>query len=486
MSDPSMMARQTILARLAAVLCGPWGVAVLVFGVTAARLALLSSDLAPPVIPSEAGVWALGQVSRPLWPEIGPLLPWLLGLLSGTCGADAPCLRLLGPVAHGAAMWFLYRLGSRLFDNATGFWCALLYGTLPLVLQGGLVIGPMALVMPLWTLALLALLQSSRMRDLLNWIVLGMCVGAGLLVHPVMALFVPLAVLYLMTSPHHVGLWRRSGPYVASLVGLLCLLPELLHAAGDQWTGAHRLIDSLTAPRGDPWALSLTVVLWLVLAGPVLAGALAYLLLRTPAMLRVGAWADYRVRLLLLFSVPVLAGTLFLTTVLDDGVMLMAPAVPAVLAMVCGWLLIQGRAGWLIAALVLNVAVSAALLVGPESARRAGWVLPPVLDAAAPGRGFEGVGRWLETLASAYPDVPLGVAGADAPLLAYHAAVRGVTLRMLGTGPREDGTQAFQGLLVMPAALADASAGAGSDIRARLTVTLPDGRVLAWAAALVP
>jgi len=486
MSDPSMMARPTILARLAAVLCGPWGVAVLVFGVTAARLALLSSDMAPPVMPNEASMWALGQASRPFWPEIGPVLPWLFGLLSGTCGVDAPCLRLLGPVAHGAAMWFLYRLGSRLFDDATGFWCALLYGTLPLVLQGGLIIGPMALLMPLWTLALLALSKSHRMRDLPNWIVLGMCVGVGLLVHPIMALFVPLAVLYLMTSPHHDGLWRRSGPYVAIMVGLLCLLPELLRAAADEWAGVHRLIDLLRAPSDDPWALSVTVVMGLVLAGPVLAGALAYLLLRTPAMLRVGAWADYRVRLLLLFSVPVLAASLFLTTVLDDGVMLMSPAVPAVLTMVCGWLLIQGRVGWLSTALVLNAAVSAALLVGPESARRAGWVLPPVLDAAAPGRGFEGVDRWLETLASAYPDVPLGVAGADAPLLAYHAAARGLTLRMLGTGLREDGTQAFQGLLVMPAALAEASAGTGSDIRARLTVTLPDGRVLAWAAALVP
>ncbi|KAA5605806.1 glycosyltransferase family 39 protein [Roseospira marina] len=484
MSDRSLSARSSVFAPMGAVLCGPWGVALLVFLVTAGRLALLSSPLAPPVTPGEADLWVQGRAGAALWPETGPLLPWLLSLLSDTCGADAPCLRLVGPVTHGAAMWFLYRLGTRLFDAPTGFWCAVLYATMPLVLAGGLVVGPMALLMPVWTVALLALARTHVARSRFDWVVLGACVALGLVIHPVMSLFVPLAVLYLAMSPEHAGLWRRPGPYVALLIGLAGLLPALMRAASDQWAGVYQLVEAITAPVADPAALWPTVALGIVLGGPVVAGVLAVLLLRTPLLMRDGAWADYRVRLLMIFSVPVLAATLWLTLLLKDDVMLTAPAVPAAVAMVCGWLLVQGRGAWLVLAAGINMALCAALLTGPDTARRFGWVPPAVLDPEVGGRGFEAAGSWLRTLAEAYPDAPLAVAGEDAPLLAYHAAVRGLSPRVLGTGPRED-RGAFQGLLVMPAALAEAGE-TGATIRARLTVTLPDGRVRAWAAAMVP
>ncbi|WP_170294752.1 glycosyltransferase family 39 protein [Roseospira navarrensis] len=485
MNDVPVSTPRAILARAVAAICGPWGVAVLVFAITAARLVLLSSELALPVMPGEADFWLLGQTNRPLWPETGPALPWLLGLLSETCGADAPCLRLWGPVAHGIAMWFVYRLGVRLFDTVTGFWCAVLYGTLPLVMQGGLVVGPIALMMPLWTLALLALARTHVTRGLWEWGVLGASVGLGLLVHPVMALFVPLALLYLATSPEHAGVWRRPGPYVAILVGLACLLPELLRAAADDWAAAERLLAAVTSPIDDPWNLASTIGIGILLAGPVLAAVLIWLLIRMPALLRSGAWSDYRVRLLLLFSAPVLAVTLALTLVRDDGAMLTGAAVPAALVMVCGWLLVRGQMGWTAAALAANVAVSAALLIGPQTLRAEGWVVPAGFDPVARQRMAEAAGHWLEALARAHPGVTLAVAGADAPLLAYHAAVRDVPTRVVGTHPLAVPQDAFHGLLVMPAALAEADAG-GDEIRGRLTVTLPDGRTTAWAAAMVP
>jgi 4-amino-4-deoxy-L-arabinose transferase-like glycosyltransferase len=485
-----------VLTRLAAAVCGPWGVTVLVLAVTAVRLALLSSGLAPPVMPAEAGFWLLGEAPRPVWPETGPLLPWLLALLSDTCGADAPCLRLWGPVAHGVTMWFVYRLGVRLFDPPTGFWCALLYASLPLVLQGGLVVGPMALVLPLWTVGLLALARTHAGRGLADWVAMGACVGLGLLAHPVMALFMPLALLYLLTSPDHRGVWRRGGPYVAVLVAGLCLLPVLPGADADGWQALHRLLAALSTPPGDPSALVLselgpTVAWGAVLGGPVLALVLVWLVVRVPVMLaRDGGWADYRVRLLLLFSLPVLAVTLGLTLLLrNEGAMLTAPAVPAALVMVCGWLMVQGRLRWLVGALAVNGLLLGALLAGPDAARREGWVVPAVLDITTPGQGYDVAGRWLDALAASYPDTPLGVAGEDAPLLSHRAAVLGLAVPVVD-GAEATGTDggAFTGLLVMPAVLAEAGGpdGTDTDIRARLSVSLPDGRVLNWAAVMVP
>ncbi|MBB4285006.1 glycosyltransferase family 39 protein [Roseospira goensis] len=497
MSDPSPQDRAAFGDRVFAVVAGPWAVAALVLAVTGARLALLAGPVAPPVMPDEAALWLLAQAPRPAWPDVGWLPPWLLGWLSERCGADGPCLRLLAPLAHGITAWLMYRLGSVLFDPRTGFWCAVVTITLPLVMLGGLMIGSLTLMLPLWTLALLALARTRAETGLGPWVALGVGVGLGLLMHPLMALFVPLAMLYLMTADAPAGLWRSPGPAVAVLLAAVLVLPDLVWNAQNGWAGYERLWRSLSTgwpARGDALgALLPSLGLGTVLAGPVLAGVLAWLLLRLPAEAMGGAFRDYRVRLLVVFTVPVLAATLALTLVWDTGAMLTAPAVPAAVAMGVGWLTVRERVGWLRAAVVLNLLVAGLLLRGPDLAARAGWVVPEPADLFAAGRGWDPAGRWLATLAETYDGTPIGAAGPWAPLLAYHGARADVPVRVIGTAA-DAGAAAFRGLLVMPAALADADGGADDgaddgaarDVRARLTVTLPDGRRRAWAAVLVP
>lgn len=497
MRDPGAQARPSVVDRLFTAACSPWAVAVLVLLITAGRLALLSSSAAPPLLPEEAALWSLTRAPHGDLPHTGPVLPWLLGLLSQTCGVEAPCLRLVGPVAHGLATWGLYRLAVLLFDARTGLWCVLLYASAPLVMRDALVIGPMALLLPLWTLGLFTLVRTRALHALLDWALLGLAVGVGLMVHPVMAVFVPLALVYQLAGPNPGAAWRHAGPYVAILAAGLCLLPDLLWNASHEWRGLEAVWLSLQAGVTEFAALPGDVALLLgtgaILAGPVVGVVLVWLLARVPIEGLRGAFRDDRVRLLTLFTVPVLVITGLLALIWGRGAMLTAPALPAALLMVAGWLVVREKVVWLRAAVLVNVVLVTLMLRGPDWATQAGWVVPAALDPAAEGRGWSAAGPWLVALEDTYDGVPLGAAGADAPMLAYEAARHGVTVQIVGTGPGRTvtpahdvrtgaGADAFSGLLVLPAVLADAT----GDVRARLTIDLPDGHRRSWAAVMVP
>lgn len=483
MSEPFATTRRPFADRVFDGLCGPWAVAALVFMITAGRLAVLSMEGAPSFTASEAAMWLAGTTANTPWPDAGPLLPRLLGLLSESCGPGAPCLRLIAPVAHGIATWFLYRLGVTLFEPRVGFWCAVLYMTAPLVMGGSLVVAPMALLLPFWTLALLALTRATSGRSLMAWTGLGLGLGGGLLTHPAMALFVPLALIYLATRNGARSLWLRPGPYIALLVVGLCLAPDLTWNATHGWPDLHALGLTLRQAAADAnpdiWTLSRLTGAGVVLAGPLMALALGWLLARLPLELTRGAFQDDRVRLLVLFSLPVLPAMLAFAAMRDQGAMATAPALPAAIVMVAGWLVARERGVWLRSALVLNIALALVLLRGPELTARAGWA-PSTLGIPMPADNTWGaVGSWLEALSHTYADVPLGLAGPDAPMLAYQAACRTVPVRVLGPG--QDDNAAFTGLLVLPSVLAETT----GDIRARLSVTLPNGRQRAWAAVMV-
>jgi len=484
MIDTYRDSRPSVLERGLGVLYGPWGVAILVLVVTGVRLGMLSPAHGPSVMPCEVRPWLLGLSPRPGYADAAPLLPWLLGLISQTCGSASPCLRLLAPITQGLITWMMYLLGRRLFDARTGFWAALTYATLPMVFAGGLIVDDMALVLLAWAVGLQALARLTHPALLgrggaFAWIVLGACVGLGLLAHPVMLVFVVAAALYLAVSPEfrrrHV--WAGLGAAVLTAVALQG--PLLAWNAANDWIGYKRFWSILIGVEPDPWVLARAIAVGVVMFGPVLSVALMRAMVRLPVELRAGAFADYRVRLLVIFTTPVLLMTLGLALNSDQGAWVTAPTVVAACLLVVGWSVVREAVAWLRGGVIVNLVLLAALTNGLTVARDYGWVPPPWSDPLAVGRGWEEAGTWLRGVADAYPDVPIGVAGEDASMVIYHARAQGVLVREVGAGP--DAGASFSGLLVMPEALAED----GGDIRARLSVVLDDGQRRAWAAVMV-
>ncbi|MBB4265013.1 glycosyltransferase family 39 protein [Roseospira visakhapatnamensis] len=476
--------RPSLLDRVFGVAYGPWGVALLVLLLTGLRLGMLSPGDAPPVMPEEARPWLLGLSPRPGYADAAPLGPWILGWLSETCGSTTPCLRLVAPIAHGLVTWMMYLLGRRLFDARTGFWTALTYATLPMVVEGSVIVDPMALVLLAWAVGLHALARltvpgPARPSRPGSWVVLGASVGVGLLAHPVMALFALATLAYLAVSPEFRGgrLWGGLG--LAGLAAAAIYGPEVAWHAAHDWDGYRRLWSALAGGTPDPRALGWAVVVGILMFGPVLAAALIRAMARVPFAMRTGALADYRVRLLVIFTMPVLLVTLALTLVLEAGATLTAPAAIAACLLVVGWKVVHEAVTWLRVAIAVNLLLFVLLTSGVPFARDCGWVPPAWFDPVAGGRGWDETGAWIRGIADAYPETPIGVAGDGAPVIIYHARALGVQAREVGAGP--DAGRAFAGLLVMPEALAED----GGDIRARLSVRLDDGRRRAWAAVMV-
>ena len=477
--------RPSGLDRVLAFAYGPWGVALLVLLLTGMRLGMLSPGEAPPVLPEEARPWLLGVSPRPGYADAAPLLPWILSLISETCGSASPCLRLIAPIAHGLVAWMMYLLGRLLFDARTGFWTALTYATLPMVVEGSLIIHSMALVLLTWAVGLHALARLPRPADSSGraaagmWALLGACVGIGLLAHPVMAVFALATAVYVAFSPEFRGRRLWGGASLAALTVAVFYGPEAAWHAAHEWHGYQRLWGALTGGVVDARALGWAILVGILMFGPVLAAALIRTMVRLPLEVRAGALADYRVRLLVVFSMPVLLITLALTLVLETGAALTAPAALAACLLVVGWKVVREQVNWLRAAIVVNLLLFVLLTSGMTFVRQCGWVPPAWFDPVASGRGWDDTGTWMRALADAYPGTAIGVAGDGAPVIIYQARARGVMAREVGTGL--DGGAAFTGLLVMPEALAEN----GGDIRARLGIRLDDGRRRDWAAVMV-
>lgn len=472
------------LDRVFAIAYGPWGVALLVLLLTGMRLGMLSPADAPPVMPEEARPWLLGLSPRPGYADAAPLLPWILGLISETCGSASPCLRLIAPIAHGLVAWMMYLLGRMLFDARTGFWTALTYVTLPMVVEGSLIVDAMALVLLAWAVGLHALARLSRPGTVgraaaVTWVVLGASIGLGLLAHPVMAVFVLAMLAYLAISTEFRGRRLWGGLALAALMAAALYGPEIAWHAAHDWHGYRRLWGALAGGELDVRALGWAIFVGVLMFGPVLAAALIRAMARLPLEIQGGAFADYRVRLLVLFTTPVLLLTLTLTLVLETGAALTAPAAVAACLLVVGWKVVREAVNWLRAAIAVNLLLFVLLTSGVPFARHCGWVPPAWFDPVAGGRGWEDTGTWMRSLADAYPDTDIGVAGDGAPVIIYQAHAQGVIAHEVGTG--QDAGAAFTGLLVMPEALAED----GGDIRARLSILLDDGRRRAWAAVMV-
>jgi 4-amino-4-deoxy-L-arabinose transferase-like glycosyltransferase len=459
--------------------------AVLILAIASTELALLSADWAPPLLPREARLWLSGSDPSAAWPFSGPIAPGLLALSAQLCSLEPACLRLAAPLGHALTAWLVYRCGLRLFDARTGIWSALLYVSAPLVVRETQVMDPLALLMPVWSLALLTLVRARAGSGIIDWVLLGLSFGCGVLVSPVMMVFAPLAFLYLATGTGAGRLWRGAGPYVAGLVAAATLLPYGAWNAVHDWRGFTDLWTSLSQGLSispmDAGTVPRLLGLGALAGGPVIAIVFVILLARLPLEIWRGALRDDRVRLLMLFTTPVLAVGLGLAVAWDGGIHLTLPALGPIVMMVTAWLLVRDKAVWLWLALLANLCLALAMSRGPETLNRMGWVVPEDARVFSEAENWTMAERWLAALAETYPDTPITVAGADGPLIAYYGARAGVSVEV--TGPGGTSTRAKDGLMILPEALAKAS---GAPIRARLSIVAPgQGTARAWAAVSI-
>jgi len=196
------------------------------FAATWARIALLHlNPFGLGVDEAQYWLWSRsfdwGYFTKP------PLIAWTIAATTALFGDAEWAVRLGAPIAHAIAATAIYALGRSMYGAWVGFWSALGWLMLPGVFFSSAIVSTDALLLPLWSIALLAMWRLMSTRALIWAVVLGLSVGVGVLAKYAMLYFVLCTALaaYWM-APIRAALGKGRG-IVATLVGLAVLAPNV-------------------------------------------------------------------------------------------------------------------------------------------------------------------------------------------------------------------------------------------------------------------
>lgn len=352
------------------VLGAPIAHGAILAGVLAALLAIRLLALrtnATELFFDEAQYWtwslepAFGYYSKP------PLIGWIIGLTTSVCGDSPFCIRLPSAVIHTATAGVIYLTGRRHLSAAAGFWAALMFATLPGVSVSAGIISTDVPLLFCWAVALLGFLELRAGGGRGAALLLGIGIGFGLNAKYAMA-FLPLSMLVAASvdGPSR-RLFGRTDVWAGLFLAGVLILPNLV------WNLTNGFATFAHTADNAKWGGSLLHIgKGLEFVGAQF-GVFGPILL---VVLILTAWRAWREglpdveKVLACFTLPVL---LLITA---QGFVSRAHANWAATAYVAGSLLVASEllrhAGrrWLVASLVVNLTVLAAVIAGTSAAGR--------------------------------------------------------------------------------------------------------------------
>ncbi|MGB8364390.1 MAG: ArnT family glycosyltransferase [Rhizomicrobium sp.] len=164
-----------------------------------------------------------------------PLHVWLVGAWSWICGSEAPIvLRLPFIALFAGSTWVMFRLTALLFDDAAGFWAALLFNLAPVftLAHASWVLpdGPLAFLMLSGAFAAARLLFATDepSRAMAGWAGTGLLAGLAMLTkfHGV---FLPSAIFaFLLTWRPGRQVLASPAPWLGAAIAVAVFLPVIL------------------------------------------------------------------------------------------------------------------------------------------------------------------------------------------------------------------------------------------------------------------
>jgi 4-amino-4-deoxy-L-arabinose transferase-like glycosyltransferase len=203
-------------------------------GLTAVRLALLASGVLN-LSGDEAHYW---EWSRRLdWCYYSKPPGVALLVRAGTLlfGNTELGVRFLAPVLSLLSSIVMYHLGQRLYGRRAGLAAAVLLQIMPLVSAFGLGMTPDTPLIFFWLLSLYFLHRAWSTGAVLDWLLLAISLGLGLLSkYAIVFLYVP-AWLLLLTTPQGRLRLRTPWPYLSFALSLLFFLPVIVWNSQHGW-----------------------------------------------------------------------------------------------------------------------------------------------------------------------------------------------------------------------------------------------------------
>lgn len=381
---------------------------ILAAGLTIVRIAALMMTEAS-LGPDEAQYWAwsrepaFGYFSKP------PLIAWTIAATTALFGGEEWAVRLAAPLFHLGIALGLFALGRRLYDAHVGFWTGIAWLTLPGAALSAMLITTDAPLLFFWTAALYAFFRMAEARDgdgrgrpLAVAVLLGACIGFGLLAKYAMVYFFFGAGLACLLAPNLRQRLRVGDAVLAGAVALLIFAPNLAWNAGNDFrTFGH------TAANAN-WNGSLFHPLKLaefIAAQPGVFGIVPFLLLvwgaatlgrRLPAA---GPARDADLALLA-FALPPLVIVSVQALLSRANANWAAAAFPAALLLGTAWAF-RARIGWLTrTGVAINAAACAVFVAGLLNFSLVDAV--GLSKALRPVRGWAAIGAEVAEAAQGY------------------------------------------------------------------------------------
>ncbi|MEO1015541.1 MAG: glycosyltransferase family 39 protein [Pseudomonadota bacterium] len=178
--------------------------------------------------------WAWGYYSKP------PLIAWVIGATTSLFGDAEWAIRLPAPLLHAVAAASLFALAREMYDARVGALAALGYMLMPGVTLSSGVMSTDGLLLPLWSLSLLALWRLRGGGGLTAAVSLGAALGLGGLAKYAMVYFILGALLAAMIDkPTRSALMSWRGAAAAGVAAAI-LAPHVAWSwSNDFETLAH-------------------------------------------------------------------------------------------------------------------------------------------------------------------------------------------------------------------------------------------------------
>jgi 4-amino-4-deoxy-L-arabinose transferase-like glycosyltransferase len=337
-----------------------------------------------------------GYFSKP------PLIAWAIAGTTALFGDSEWAVRLAAPLAHAVGALALYGLARAMYGAWAGFWAGLGWLMLPGIWLSSSIISTDALMLPFWSIALLAMWRLTLTRAWFWAIMLGAAVGLGAQAKYAMLYFIPCAAYAAWRMPVVRQALAKGRAIVAGLVALAVIAPNIAWNARHgfvtaQHTAANARLDISDLFNFDE--LFEFLINQAGVLGPLVFMALGWLFWRA---LREGRSLRQEDQFLLAFIAPPLIFVSLIAFVSRANANWVAVAYPAMLVWVTGSLLVSptGRR-FFAAATTINVAIGAALVFA---------TFDPALSNQAKGvrmaRDWDVTAREIALRAAAQPGEP--------------------------------------------------------------------------------
>ncbi len=308
-----------------------------------------------PLWVDEAQYWgwskelALGYYSKP------PFIAWLIGFTTHILGDTTFGVRAASPVLHFFTAIFVYFIARDIYNNnKIAFFSAVTYITLPAATISSSFISTDAPLMFFWAAALYALIHVTKFADkklVLLWAFYAVCVGFGLLSKYTMAAFVLMSFYYILSTRKGKNMFRPDF-WLANVLAFLIFVPNLYWNYNNHFVSfVHTGENVVTGGAGGGIHIGDMLEFLagqLIVFGP----ALVFFVI---AIVKKDFGGDKK--LLLLFSLPLLAAGIIISLISGAQAHWAAPAYIAATILAIGHIIENDKKNWLKIVLITNVVI---------------------------------------------------------------------------------------------------------------------------------